>query len=309
MEEKVLMVKKRDGKTQVFDINKIIKAFTNVYRKGLKKEVNENIKEKLIDTINKKYVNNKKITEPIDVEDIQDTIRDLLMRWDTEAAENFVLYRDERSNYREANTKLSKAIRTKLSAKAVQNQNANLDEESFSGRVGEAASAVCRDYALKNSMSKMARKNHENNYIYQHDLDQFAIGMHNCLSEPLDDVLGNGIVTRQTDIRPASSLNTAFQLTAVNFQLQSLMQFGGISATHLDWTMVPFFRISFFKNYINGLKYVEGWDDNKINEFTKQFGIEYKSEDLTNVENLNENLNEKLSDKTVWEKFMGLLKK
>ena len=51
-------------------------------------------------------------------------------------------------------------------------------------------------------------------------------------------------------MRAANSANTAFQLVAVLFQLQSLQQFGGVSATHLDWTMVPYIRKSFFKHYV-----------------------------------------------------------
>lgn len=78
----------------------------------------------------------------------------------------------------------------------------------------------------------------------------------NCLSIPFDDLLANGFNTRQTDIRPASSVNTAFQLVAVIFQLQSLQQFGGVSATHLDWTMVPYVRKSFFKHWKDGRKYL-----------------------------------------------------
>ena len=74
--------------------------------------------------------------------------------------------------------------------------------------------------------------------------------MHNCLSVPFDKLLSGGFNTRQTDIRPASSINTAFQLVAVIFQLQSLQQFGGVSATHLDWTMVPYVRKSLMKHYI-----------------------------------------------------------
>ena len=72
----------------------------------------------------------------------------------------------------------------------------------------------------------------------------------NCLSVPFDDLLANGFNTRQTDVRAANSANTAFQLIAVLFQLQSLQQFGGVSATHLDWTMVPYIRKSFFKHYV-----------------------------------------------------------
>lgn len=103
----------------------------------------------------------------------------------------------------------------------------------------------------------MARKNHENNEIYIHDLDNYYVGSHNCLSIPFDDLLANGFNTRQTDVRPAGSINTAFQLVAVIFQLQSLQQFGGVSATHLDWTMIPYVRKSFVKHYKDGWEFLE----------------------------------------------------
>ena len=80
----------------------------------------------------------------------------------------------------------------------------------------------------------------------------------NCLSIPFDELLKNGFNTRQADVRPANSINTAMQLVAVIFQLQSLQQFGGVSATHLDWTMVPYVRKSFYKHYKDGIKYIYG---------------------------------------------------
>ena len=103
----------------------------------------------------------------------------------------------------------------------------------------------------------MARQNHVNNEIYIHDLSAYAVGTHNCLSIPFDDLLAKGFNTRQTDVRPAGSVNTAFQLVAVIFQLQSLQQFGGVSATHLDWTMVPYVRKSFYKHFKDGMTYCE----------------------------------------------------
>nr|DAG20544.1 MAG TPA: anaerobic ribonucleoside triphosphate reductase [Caudoviricetes sp.] len=114
-----------------------------------------------------------------------------------------------------------------------------------------------KKYALDYCVSDMARHNHENNEIYIHDLSAYAVGMHNCLSIPFDDLLAKGFNTRQTDVRPAGSVNTAFQLVAVIFQLQSLQQFGGVSATHLDWTMVPYVRKSFYKHLMDGYKYIE----------------------------------------------------
>ena len=56
------------------------------------------------------------------------------------------------------------------------------------------------------------------------------------------------------------------QLVAVIFQLQSLQQFGGVSATHLDHTMVPYVRKSFYKHFKDGLKYVQKYKKRKINK-------------------------------------------
>ena len=65
----------------------------------------------------------------------------------------------------------------------------------------------------------------------------------------------------KTDLTHAQSVSTAFQLVAVIFQLQSLQQFGGVSATHLDWTMVPYVRKSFKKHLKDGFEYIEQGDD------------------------------------------------
>jgi ribonucleoside-triphosphate reductase (formate) len=252
---------KRDGKVEAFDFNKPFNALEKVYKNGLKIEVPTKLKEKFNEKLDEfvHWYQAYKSDENLNIEKIQDFIRDFLMdNGERDAAEQFIIYRDERSNYREANTKLQKNIGTKLYAKNVVNQNANLDEESFGGRIGEAASEVCKDYALKHSMSKKSRRNHEQNMIYQHDLNSFAVGMSNCLTHPIDPILEHGFQVKQCDVRPASSLNTAFQLLAVNFQIQSLQQFGGVSTGHLDWTMVPYFRKSFYKHYINWCNGIPG---------------------------------------------------
>ena len=160
-------------------------------------------------------------------------------------------------------TELFNLIKEKIEGTNVQNQNANVDEMSFGGRMGEARSELTKAYALNNIVSEMARNNHLNNEIYIHDLDSYAVGEHNCLTIPFDELLAKGFNTRQTDVRPAQSINTAFQLLAVIFQLQSLQQFGGVSAGHLDWTMVPYVRKSFFKHFKDGLKYIENIDYQK----------------------------------------------
>ena len=195
------------------------------------------------------------------VEVIQDYIEDKLMASNRkDVARAYIIYRSTRSRIRERNTAWMKAIKEKLAASNVQNQNANVDEHSFGGRKGEADAELMRKIALDDLMSETSRNNHLNNEIYVHDLSEYVLGDHNCLSVPFDKLLANGFNTRQTDVRPAQSVNTAFQLVAVIFQLQSLQQFGGVSATHLDWTMVPYVRKSFWKHYKDGYRYLVNKD-------------------------------------------------
>ena len=177
-----------------------------------------------------------------------------------DVAKAYITYRQERTKIREANGAYVKNIEKKLNVENNTMQNANVDEESFGGRIGEASGANMKEYALNYCMPKWMADLHRNNEIYIHDLDSYAVGMHNCLTIPFDKLLANGFNTRQTDVRPANSVNTAFQLVAVLFQLQSLQQFGGVSASHLDWTMVPYVRKSFYKHFKDGLKYLKKYD-------------------------------------------------
>lgn len=252
-----MRVIKRDGRSVEFNREKIKNAVLAAF-KEVDKEISQEAKNKASDIAS--YINGLEI-ESIPVENIQDIVEDKLMASKRkDVAKAFILYRNDRSRIRENKSQLMKDITEKLMATNVQNQNANVDEKSFGGRVGEASDAVLKKYTLDNCMSEMAKDNHLNNKIYIHDLNSYAVGSHNCLSVPFDKLLANGFNTRQTDVRPAQSVNTAFQLVAVIFQLQSLQQFGGVSATHLDWTMVPYVRKSFYKHWKDGMKYVEHTD-------------------------------------------------
>ena len=249
---------KRDGTIVKFDRkrieNAINAAFLEVDGKLYETDTAKDIALDIEKTI-------KNSPTPVTVESIQDQVEDFLMRSERrDVARAYIRYRYKKEVARNHKDDFMNAIGEKLAAKNVQNQNANVDEHSFGGREGEAASLMTKQYALDYIVSKMARENHLGNMIYIHDLDKYTVGSHNCLSIPFDDLLAKGFNTRQTDVRPAGSVNTAFQLVAVIFQLQSLQQFGGVSATHIDWTMVPYVRKSFAKYYRKGLKYFQDYE-------------------------------------------------
>ena len=262
---------KRNGQVEPFNKDKIInaieKAFLEVDGKNYKTDIALDIANKIYDLANQHEDGS------FEVEEIQDLIEDFLMMSNRrDVARSYIRYRYKKEVARNAQSDFINAIREKLNADDVQNQNANVDEHSFGGRIGEASGVVNKKLALDYIVSPMARKNHEENMIYIHDLDNYYVGSHNCLSIPFDELLANGFNTRQTDVRPAGSVSTAFQLVAVIFQLQSLQQFGGVSATHLDWTMVPYVRKSFYKHYKDGLKYIEEMIDHQIeSEFPIDF--------------------------------------
>ena len=246
---------KRDGRIVQFDKEKIITAILKAF--GAVGTIDEYAKAKAENIAN--YIEDKvsERPEPYGVEEIQDLVEQGLMSLKhKDVAKAYILYREERNKVRQGKTALMKLIGKKIDASDVQNQNANMDEHSFGGRMGEARNELMKDYALNYCVSKQTRDNHINNEVYIHDLDSYAVGEHNCLTIPFDDLLAKGFNTRQTDVRPARSINTAFQLVAVIFQLQSLQQFGGVSASHLDWTMVPYVRLSFFKHWRDGHKYI-----------------------------------------------------
>ncbi len=250
-----LYITKRDGREVKFDAEKIKAA---VARANTEVTTREKLSRSQINAVAEMVERTvRRQGEKVSVEDIQNMVEVAIMEVrGYEVAQKYVRFRYKKEVARESRSDFFDAIGEKLRAENVENQNANLDERSFSGRVGEATRVLTKDYAMRNIISPMARANHENNEIYIHDLDSYAAGMHNCLSLPIDDLLEKGFNTRQTDVRPANSVNTAMQLVAVLFQLQSLQQFGGVSATHLDHSLVPYVRKSFFKNYRNGAKYI-----------------------------------------------------
>ena len=125
------------------------------------------------------------------------------------------------------------------------------------------------------------------------------------MSIPFDKLLETGFTVKNSDIRPAKSIITALNLIAVIFQIQSLQQFGGVSATHLDWTLVPYLKMSFVKNYIKAYMFKENkefqkldllnmseedldeWLDNNKHIFYEETKLKEKDVCIDNKEKLN----------------------
>lgn len=300
-----MFVLKRDNKTkECFQEHKIEHVIRKAYE-SVNKEYDDNVYLNVLDSL--KSDDEEAVLK---VEFIQDVIEDILFKTDIDVAKSFHDYRLTHKLIRGEQKGLAREFAMKLMCENVENQNANIDEYSFGGRMSEAADVYKKDFALNNCVSKQTKRNHLNNEVYTHDLNSYASGEHNCLTIPFDDLLANGAIVGQTEIRPAGSINTAMQLTAVYFQIQSQEQFGGCSASHFDWTMVPYVRKSFFKHYVlNYLKdykldeyvdvfnmsynEIDEWIEEHKSEFLNEFGLKKEDFTIENIPNLDKNLSAK----------------
>jgi len=271
-----LEVTKRDGRTIDFDTKKIIKAIEKAM-KNTEHGIDEELATKIAESINKTDI--KLMT----VEDIQDLVEKKLMASSRkDVAKEYITYRNKRSEVRQKKTELNKKIETVLMCNNIQNSNANVDEYSFGGRKFESAGLLHKDFAMNNLLRPEVAEAFQNNRVYIHDFDSYDVGMHNCVFLNMGDLLRDGFVTRNGDVRGAGSINTAMQLVAVIFQCQSQIQFGGVGSVHIDTDLALFVAKSFSKLFHKGLFYFHNIEDPK--EFIVTNGIKVKLENLEELE-------------------------
>lgn len=149
-----MIVTKRNGNKVEFDKDKIVKAvlkaFIEVYPDGVTDDM-QLYAHKIADEV---AANNADMS----VEDIQDiVVRKLMASKYKDVAKVYVEYRYLHEMARNRYSELMEAVAEKLEARDVKNQNANVDEHSFGGRVGEASDVVNKQYALEFLVSPMAR--------------------------------------------------------------------------------------------------------------------------------------------------------
>lgn len=270
------IVIKRDGRECDFNIDKIKIALEKAFLEvdGVV------IDEGLIDTIATEIANSD--SEKMSVEQIQDMVEEKLMQSSRkDIAKAYILYRNDRTKIRERNSRLVQKVMVRVNSSVDERSNANVDEKSFSGREKEASADIGKTIALDyGGLSEEVSKAHKEMLIYQHDLEKAIYGIHNCLNLNFQEIFTYGFKTRNGDVRPPASFSTACQLYAVAFQCQSQVQFGGVGSIHTDIDLAPFVKMSFYKHYLDGMKYIMEMDD----EWIERQKADYKK-DMPSINN------------------------
>ena len=296
-----MKILKRDGRKVDFNKNKISEAICKAFLE-VDKELTDDAKSQAENISN--YI--ESLNEDLMVEKIQDIVEEKLM--DThrkDVAKAYVIYRNERNKEREKKSVIIKKVLNRVNATSIENSNANVDENSFSGREKEASSDIGKTIALEyGGLSEDVAQAHKEMRVYQHDLEKAIYGVHNCLNLDFGEIFEHGFKTRNGDVRPPASFSTACQLIAVAFQCQSQVQFGGVGSIHVDYDLAPFVKKSFVKHYVMAIiKDTEDFDkldflfmdEKEIDDFVKEnkelylcsFGLTSDDIYIDNKENLN----------------------
>jgi ribonucleoside-triphosphate reductase len=136
-------------------------------------------------------------------------------------------------------------------------ENANLNGESFSGKMSKFGTESSKWYALEKVVPEELKNAHLEGQIYIHDLDHYAVGNHNCTFIPFGTLLKQGFHTGHGTIRQPQSIRAAMSLVAIIFQAEQNEQFGGVGANMLDFDLAPYVQTSYYKHMKTGCEFVE----------------------------------------------------
>lgn len=234
---------KRDGSIVPYDIDKIYYAIKGAFDElGTKFENSEAILADVDQTI--RYV-----SDPIDIEDIQDVVENTLLDWGyREEAKAYVKYRyiHEIARHHKNEAEILRMIQG--DDEYWTTENSNKDVRLANTQRDYIAGIIDTDLARNFIFPKDAVNAHDQGIIHIHDMDFSAERTYtNCCLVNLEDMLQNGTMINGIKIEKPHRLITAATIATQIVAAVSGAQYGGqtISLTHL----APFVRDSWNRYY------------------------------------------------------------
>lgn len=245
----IIKIKKRDGRTVTFNIEKIAGAIYKAAQSVGKDNYEEalELSGKVVDKLMEKHL------DMPTVEEIQDCVeRVLIEEGMADTAKSYILYRSNRTRAREMNTRLMKVYEdlTFQSAKDndLKRENANIDGDTAMGTMLKYGSVGAKEFNEMYVLAPEHSKAHQEGDIHIHDLDFYTLTT-TCTQIDLTKLFDKGFSTGHGFLRTPNDIQSYAALACIAIQSNQNDQHGGQSLPKFDYDMAEGVRKTFRHRY------------------------------------------------------------
>jgi ribonucleoside-triphosphate reductase len=245
---------KRDGRIVPFDPEKIINAIS--------KAQNQSKEDFMPLTIyNDVYLKIASLPK-WHVENIQDAIETILIQHNLPlTAKKFIIYRQQRSDIREKNSKLMNILSELAFSDAqdsdLKKENANIDGNTPMATMLRYGSEAAKTFYKAKLINPLHASLHDEGYIHIHDLDFYSLTT-TCTQIDLIKLFDHGFATGHGHLREPNDILSYASLACIAIQSNQNDQHGGQSIPTFDYAMSKGVKKTFKKFYHrNYLKYLK----------------------------------------------------
>ena len=287
---------KRDGRKVAFNSNKIANAIKKSLSSVKPEEELSNEQLKLVDELTGEVVaqiENSDVSAPT-VENTQDVIERVLIKHNlSDAAKNFILYRQQRTNVRTYNAELTKIYRDLTSKSSadmdLKRENANIDANAPMGLMLRFGSEGSKDFVKRYVLKPEHSIAHSNGSIHIHDLDFYLLTI-NCCQIDLTDLFKRGFSTGHGFLREPQSIQSAAALSCIAIQSNQNDMHGGQSIPMFEYDLAPYVVKSYNKHLRQVIKIVLRNDDIDLDDLKSAIETIYKDNGTVLADNTQEQI-------------------
>ena len=229
-------IRKRNGSEVKFNRNNIIEAIS---RANEKVRIDERLTVQEIKDIAKSIEDTCKVSPvAIGYKDIQKMVETAIMKAGKyEVATEYITFRYQKALEERKNT-IDDRVLSLLNGENedIQQENANKNPNIVSTMRDYMAGEVSKDISQRYLIPSDIYDAHKEGIIHFHDMDYFAMPIHNCCLINLDDMLQNGTIISGTQIDKPHTFRNACNIASQIVAQVASSQYGGqtITASHLS---------------------------------------------------------------------------
>ena len=251
----IASIKKRDGRTVDFDMNKIAGAI----QKAFQATVGDKEQQVFLDLAQQVKEELETWDEPVPtVEQIQDTVEKVLIEHGyVQTAKAYILYRAERTKARDMNTRLMKTFEDITYADAkesdLKRENANIDGNTAMGAMLKYGSEGAKHFNQLFVLKPEHAKAHAEGDIHIHDLDFLTLTT-TCTQIDILKLFHGGFSTGHGVLREPNDIASYAALACIAIQSNQNDQHGGQSIVNFDYGLAPGVKKTYRRMYYKTLE-------------------------------------------------------